>query len=178
MIARPSAEEMSEYFAGYVALVDEDVDVLDLLRRQGEETVAFFGGLSEEQRRHRYAEGKWSLQEVLGHLLDVERVMVTRALAFSREDPAELPGFDENDYVAAAGFDQRSLDAMLEEYGSLRASTIAFFAAMDEEQLGRIGVANQSRCSARAIPWVLAGHERHHRRIADERYLRPDDEAR
>lgn len=177
VIARPSADEMSEYFAGYVALVEEDADVLDLLRRQGEQTLTFFDGLSEEQRHHRYAEGKWSLQEVLGHLLDVERVMVTRALAFSRDDSAALPGFDENDYVAAAGYDERSLERMLDEYRALRASTVAFFAAMDEEQLGRSGVANESRCSVRAIPWVLAGHERHHRRIAEERYLRSDHEA-
>lgn len=171
MIERPTAGEMSEYFQGYVALVEKDADVVELLRRQGEQTASLFGGLDDQQLHFRYAEGKWSLQELCGHLLDVERVMVTRALAFSREDPAELPGFDENDYVRAANFDARDIEDMLSEYRQLRGATVAFFQELSAEELRRQGVANQSRCSVRAIAYVIAGHEKHHLRIAEERYL-------
>jgi uncharacterized damage-inducible protein DinB len=170
MIERPSAEEMNEYFGGYVALVDGE-DALSVLRRQGAEIETFFASLEPDELGYRYEEGKWSLKEVLGHLMDAERVFLTRALAFSRQDSAEMPGFDENDYVREAGFDSRSIENLLAEFRGLRASTLAFFEGLSSEQQRREGVANGSRCSVRAFAWILAGHERHHIQIAGERYL-------
>ncbi len=175
MIARPSPEEMNDTFAGYVGLVEGE-DVLQVLRRQGEEIETFFASLELPELHYRYEEGKWSLQEILGHLLDVERVFLTRALAFSRCDPAQLPGFDENDYVRHARFDGRAIENLLAEYRGLRAATLAFFEGLDEERQLRRGVAGGRGCSVRALAWILAGHERHHMRIAGERYLQSESE--
>lgn len=174
MIPRPEPREMNEYYRSYVAAVEGE-DALAALRRQGPELETLFASLNPKDLAYRYAEGKWSLQEILGHLLDCERIFLTRALAFSRGDTAEYPGFDENDYVREADFDRRSIANLLDEYRGLRAATLAFLSGLSDEQQQRSGIANGSRCSVRALAWILAGHERHHLQIAGERYLRAND---
>lgn len=170
VIARPASGEYVPYFAQYVDLVPEG-DILDLLRRQVDETAALVGKLSDRDADYRYAEGKWSVKEVVGHLADAERIFLYRALCFARGEPKELPGWDENEYVARAAFGARRLADLVAELQTARASTVAFFSGLDAQELLRRGSANQRGYSVRAVAYITAGHERHHCRIIRERYL-------
>jgi hypothetical protein len=169
-IGRPAPNEYVPYFAQYVDLVPQG-DVLAILGRQVDETVALLGGLSDRDADYRYAEGKWSIKEVAGHVSDTERIMVYRALCFARGEPAGLPGFDENAYVRHARFGSRRLADLLVELRAVRAATIPFFSGLDAEELERRGTANNRAYSVRALAYIIAGHERHHARILAERYL-------
>lgn len=169
-IPRPAESEYAPYFTQYVAQVPPG-DILDLLANQIDDTIATLGGLTDAQAAHRYAPGKWSIKEVVGHLCEAERVFVYRAQAFAHNDATPQPGWDENLYVANANYDRRSLASLLEELRTARAATVAFFAGLDEVQLERRGVANNREYSVRALAWITAGHERHHLKIVRERYL-------
>lgn len=169
-IARPASTEYVPYFARYVDLVPEG-DVLDLLRRQVDETAALVGKLSDRDAEYRYAEGKWSIKEVIGHLADAERIFLYRAVCFARGEPKELPGWDENEYVARAAFGARRLADLVAELKAARAAAVSFFAGLDAEELLRKGTANQRGYSVRAVAYIAAGHERHHCNIIRERYL-------
>jgi len=169
-IPRPAADEYAPYFARYIEQVPEG-DVLDLLHRQVDETVALVSAVGEQDAGYRYAEGKWSIKEVVAHVADTERIMVYRALCFARGETAPLPGFDENAYVARAKFAGRSLRDIVAEFKSVRAATVPFFAGLDAEELQRRGTANNRPYSVRAVAFVVAGHERHHAKILAERYL-------
>ena len=169
-IGRPAPSEYVPYFARYVDLVPGG-DVLDLLRRQVDETAAVVGKLSERDGDFRYAEGKWSIKEVVGHIADTERIFVYRALCFARREAAGLPGFDENEYVRHADFPSRSLKELLSEFRTVRAATLSFFSSCGEEALMRRGTANRREYTVRAVAYIIAGHERHHAGILAERYL-------
>ena len=169
-IERPAPDEYAPYFAKYIEQVP-DGDVLDVLRRQVAETAALVGGLDDHQADYRYAAGKWSIKEVVGHVADTERIMVYRALCFARSETAALPGFDENAYVAHAKFGSSRLADLVAELRAVRAATVAFFSGLDAEELRRRGTANARPYSVRAVAYVVAGHERHHSAILAERYL-------
>jgi uncharacterized damage-inducible protein DinB len=169
-ITRPAADEYAPYFGRYLEQVP-DGDVLDSLRRQVDDTEALVGKLGDRDAGFRYANGKWSIKEVIGHVADTERIMVYRALCFARGETAGLPGFDENEYVAHAKFAARRLGDMLAELRLVRAATVAFFAGLDAEELLRRGTANNRAYSVRSVAFIVAGHERHHARILAERYL-------
>jgi len=169
-IARPASTEYVPYFARYVDLVP-DGDVLELLRRQVDETAALVGKLSDRDAEYRYAEGKWSVKQVMGHLADAERIFLYRALCFARGEPKELPGWDENEYVERAAFGARRLADLVAELGAARASTVSFFAGLDAGELLRKGTANGRGYTVRAVAYITAGHERHHCNIIRERYL-------
>jgi len=169
-IARPAPTEYVPHFARYIDLVP-DGDVLDLLRRQVDETASLVGKLSDRDADYRYAEGKWSIKEVVGHIADTERIFVYRALCFARREAAGLPGFDENAYVRHANFSARSLKDLLSDLRTARAATVSFLSGLDEEALMRRGTANQREYTVRAIAYIIAGHERHHAGIVAERYL-------
>ena len=169
-IARPASDEYATYFGHYVGLVPEG-DVLELLRRQVDETAALVGKLSDRDGEYRYAEGKWSIKEVVGHVSDTERIFVYRALCFARGEAVGLPGFDENEYARHSNAHARRLEDLVAELRSVRAATLSFFAGLDAAALMRRGTANQRPYSVRAIPWIAAGHERHHAGILAERYL-------
>ena len=169
-IARPAPNEHVAYFAHYVDLVPKG-DVLDLLGRQVDETAALVGGLSDRDGDFRYAEGKWSIKEVLGHVTDTERIFVYRALCFARGESAGLPGFDENEYAAHSNAGTRSLKDHVAELRTVRAATLSFFSGLGENDLMRRGTANQREYTVRAIAFIIAGHERHHTGILAERYL-------
>jgi len=169
-IARPAADEYAPYFGRYIEQVPEG-SVLELLRRQVSDTEALVGGLGDRDADYRYADGKWSIKEVVGHVADTERIMVYRALCFARGEAAGLPGFDENAYVAHSGFAGRTLGDLLAEFKSVRAATLSFFAGLDAEALQRRGTANNRAYSVRAVAYIVAGHERHHTAILAERYL-------
>ena len=168
-IARPAPDEYLEYYQKYINLVPGE-DGLPALRGQIGETSRLLRSLDETKAMHRYAPGKWSVKEVVGHLADGERVFAYRALRIGRGDQTPLAGFDENTYVPAGRFDTRSLSDILHEYELVRASSLALFGSMDEEALVRRGVANGDTISVRALAWIIAGHELHHRRLLIERY--------
>ena len=170
-IPRPDTGEYAPYFGTYISQVP-DGDVMTLLERQIGETDAMLRNLTEAQAGTRYAEGKWSIREVIGHLADAERVFCYRALSFARGDTQPLPGFDENAYVPAANFDARTLDSLAGEFTAVRRATVAFLETLDADAALRRGTANNLELSARAIAYIIAGHERHHVKILRERYLK------
>ncbi len=168
-LARPDASEYAPFLGTYVAEVPEG-DVLEILEEQGHGTQRLLAGLSETEGLHRYAPGKWSVKEVVGHLMDSERVFAYRALRFARADATALPGFDEQAWVPAGHFDARPLAALAAELDQVRRGTLALFRSFDPDTLARRGTANNHEISVRALAYVIAGHERHHLRILRERY--------
>jgi uncharacterized damage-inducible protein DinB len=169
-IARPQADEHAEYYGRYIAKVPEG-DLIAQLQQQSAETVKLLEGLSPEQANYAYGPGKWTVKQVVGHMIDAERVFGYRAMRFSRNDATELPGFDENSYVENANFSQRTLADLLDEFQGVRASTIHFARNLDDEALLRRGRASNTLVSVRALLYIIAGHERHHAALLRERYL-------
>jgi uncharacterized damage-inducible protein DinB len=166
----PDASEYIPYYGRYIALVP-DGDIIAQLERQVETTTRVLGGLSAEQAEHRYAPGKWSIKEVVGHIADAERIFAYRALRFARGDATPLPGFDENAYVPAGDFGQRSLGELAAELRTVRAATLAMFRGLSDAAMTRAGVASDAPVSVRAVAWITAGHELHHVTLLRERYL-------
>lgn len=168
---RPSKDEYAPYYEGYINLVQGD-DALRIMEIQADKTYEFLSGLSEEQGNFRYAEGKWSVKEVIGHVMDTERVMAYRALCFARGEKQKLPGFEQDDYAAAANFGSRTLREIAAEFRLLRNSNTAMFKSFDEETLNNVGNANGKDTSVLAFMYIIAGHELHHLKIINERYLK------
>lgn len=158
---RPETNEFAEYYGKYVKLVP-DANILNTLKEQHAKTTEFISALSEEQGTLRYAEGKWSIKEMIGHLIDSERIFAYRALRFARNDKVELPGFDQNGYVENGDFDNRSLADLAREYSHVRAATLDLFEHLNEEAWSRRGTANENEITVRAIAWIIGGHEIHH----------------
>jgi hypothetical protein len=169
-IARPALSEHSPYYSRYIDLVPEG-DVLDLMGEQLNDTLELLDGLDETRASHRYAPDKWSIKEVVQHVIDTERVFSYRALRFSRNDSTPLPGFDENSFAANAGAHERPLEDLARELRLVRLATIALYDSLTPDATARIGIANETPCSVRALAYITAGHERHHVRILRERYL-------
>jgi uncharacterized damage-inducible protein DinB len=169
-IARPGPDEYVPHFATYISKVP-DGDLLETLERQWEELGCLLEELDDDAADFRYAEGKWSVKELLGHLLDSERIFAYRLLCIARGEQTPLPGFDENAYVAHGGFGARPLEALLEEYDLIRGSTLALLRGLDEASFDRRGTSNKNPVTVRALAWILAGHELHHMSILKERYL-------
>ncbi len=169
--APPSADgaEFLPYYGAYIALVPRG-NVLDTLDAQLADTVAVVDAIGEARAGHRYAAGKWSVRELVGHAVDTERIFTYRALAAARGETHPLPAFDENAYVANAGFDGRALGSLLGEWTAVRRATLSLFRNLDDAALARRVVANGAPMSARAAAWIIAGHELHHREILRSRY--------
>jgi uncharacterized damage-inducible protein DinB len=168
-IHRPAATEYAPYFARYVERVPEG-DIVALLRENSAILNASIATLDEARGAYRSAEGKWSIREMLGHLMDVERVFVYRALSIARGDTTPLPGFDQDDYAATAGSDARRLSDLREELRALRESTVRFFASPPLDAWARVGVASGNDISVRAIAHIIVGHTEHHLQVLAERY--------
>jgi hypothetical protein len=166
----PAADEYGAPYAGYVARVPAGSDVLELLARQGEESRARLGAVPEARGGYRYASGKWSVKEVVVHLADVERIMAYRALRVARGDATPLPGFDESAYAPLSGADAQPLAALLDEWGDVRRATLSLFHHLPTEAWSRRGTASGFPVTARALAWIIAGHERHHLATLAERY--------
>ena len=171
-IGRPGPGEYDPYYGPYVERVRGDA--LAVLRDQQEELLRLLKGLTEEAAEYRYAPGKWSLKEVIGHLMDTERVFAYRALSFARGEHQPLPGFEQDDYVREGSFDTRTVRSLASEYSAVRASTLAFFEGLDRSGWRRTGTANEAQCSVRAVAFIVAGHEAHHLAVIRERYLGSD----
>lgn len=168
-MTRPTASEYSPYHAGYVALVPEE-DVLSAMEQQSSEMQKVLASLDEARGAHRYAEGKWSVKEVIGHVVDSERIFGYRALAFARGESQALPGFDEKAYVENASFGDWKLGELAELYAVVRRANIVFFKNLREELWDRRGTASDVPVSVRGIAYVIVGHERHHLNVLRERY--------
>jgi hypothetical protein len=169
-VTKPPREEYAPFFERYVSRVEE-ADVLEALARQVGEVRATLAGVRGEAERFRYAEGKWSIREVLGHLVDTERIMGYRACCVARGETASLPGFDENAYVLNASFDACPLPELLDELGVVREGNLALFRHLDPRAWTRVGTANAHAISVRALAYVMLGHPRHHLAVLRERYL-------
>lgn len=167
---RPTTDEYAPFYAHYVSLVG-DGDVVTLLESQIKETVALLRKIPEEKGAYRYAEGKWSIKEVVGHLIDAERIFTARALRFARGDATALPGFEQNDYVETAGSDRYPLAELADEFEAVRRSTCLMFRHMADEATLRRGTASGNGISVRALAYITAGHELHHRGVIAEKYL-------
>ena len=170
MITPPEVTEYNSYYGRYVSLVPGR-DLTQTLDAQLAQTLPILRGISEEKSLHRYAPGKWSIKEMLGHLIDGERIFTYRALRFARRDGTPLPGFDQDPYVAAAHFDAQPWTDLIAEFEHVRRSTILFFRALTSEDLMRIGTASQNAITVRALGYIIAGHELHHIGILRDRYL-------
>jgi len=169
-IGRPDPGEFGNNVAHYISRVMED-DPRAALETQLEQLFAVLSPVTEENASHRYAPGKWSIRQTIGHLADTERVLSYRALCFARGETKELPGFDEDTYVAHAAFDERTVEDLKTELTAVRNSTRQLFANLPREAWLRRGVANGNPASVRALAYTIVGHMRHHIAILDERYL-------
>jgi len=169
--ARPQPGEYSPYHDNYISLVKGN-DVLAALDNQRRQMVLLLSGRTEADGDLRYAPDKWSLKEVLGHINDTERIMSYRALRISRGDATPIEGFEQDDYVRNSPFAHRPLADLIEDYIAVRRATISLFRNLDEPAWTRRGVANKNEVTVRALAFIIAGHELHHRRILEEKYLR------
>jgi len=170
MIPYPETNEYNPYFDAYIQRV-KGKDVLAELARGVEEVNELVASLTEEQLTSAYAEGKWTIKEVLQHIMDSERIFCNRALRFARNDKSNLPGFEQDEYVPYSGANERNSMEMLREYNAIRQGTITLFKGFTEEMLSRVGVASDNEMSVRALAYIVAGHEKHHVNVINERYL-------
>jgi len=167
---RPPESEYPPAYGGYISLVPEE-EVLPVLEAQSEEIRRHArAAASADRERHRYAEGKWSVREVLGHLTDGERVFGYRAFCIARGETQSLPGFDENEYIANAPYDAMPASDLAETFAALRQANLAVLKRLEPSHWALVGTANNKPVSVRALTWVLAGHPRHHLGILRERY--------
>lgn len=162
--------ECSGPFANYVREAGE-INLIEELEISLHDFIRFVQNIPLDKFDYRYAEGKWTIKEIIQHLIDCERIFVYRALRFSRNDKTPLPGFEENDYVDNTNANGRSIQDLLTELSALRHSTLLLFKSFSEEQLTRTGTASGHQLSTRALGFVIIGHQKHHQKVFEERYL-------
>ncbi len=167
---RPQTSEYAPYYEKYVASVP-DGEIEETLEEQLSETKLLLGNLSEKAADFRYADGKWSVKQILGHISDSERIFAYRILRIARGDQTPLAGFEQDDYVKAGNFSAQPLAGLLEEFIAVRRASIALLRSFDASTWLRRGVANQKEISVRALAYIIAGHERHHRQVLQEQYF-------
>lgn len=167
---RPSTTEYAPYYGRYISLVPEG-DIIQTLSSQLEETLSVLRNLSEAQGGHRYAPDKWSIKEVIGHVVDTERIFAYRVLRFARNDKAPIEGFDQDEFARNSRFDERTLADLVAEFEHVRRANLILFRSLSDEALGRHGIASEAGVSVRALLYITAGHERHHMEILKTRYL-------
>ena len=171
LIPKPMAGEYAPYTIMYIGLLPDDGLILEHLRNNLENTVRFIRLLPKGKLTTRHVEGEWTIKEILVHIIDDERIYCYRALRFARNDKTELPGFEQDEYVPYSGANNRELEAIIEEFISVRNATITFFESLDEEALIRKGVGSGNIMSVRAAAYHIAGHELHHINSIKENYL-------
>lgn len=167
---KPDQSEFLPYYGKYIALVPEG-DVISTLESQMRDSKALLASMGAAVSTYRYAPGKWSVNEMVGHVIDSERIFAARTLRFARADASPLPGFEQDDYVRNATFDAYPLGELAEELESVRRSTVFLFRHLSEEAWMRRGTANNAEVTVRALAYIIAGHERHHWEILRARYL-------
>lgn len=163
-------EEVPSFYQGYIEQV-ESADLRESLLDSGSRLIKICKELTEEQTLYRYAEGKWSIKDIIQHLIDAEKVFLYRALRFSRGDRTSLGGFDQNDYVDSAVADNRSFESLMDEFHISRKCTVQFFSSLDAKWLARKGEASGVEMTVEMLGFIIAGHTFHHARIIENRYL-------
>jgi uncharacterized damage-inducible protein DinB len=169
-IGRPQANEYAPYYERYVSQVEGE-DILGILDRQRRQTMLLLSGRNEDDGNFRYAPGKWSAKEVLGHLCDTERVFAYRALRIARGDTTPMEGFEQDDYVRNGPFASSSIEDLVEEFIAVRRATLSLLRNLDEAAWMRRGIANKNEVTVRGLAYIIAGHELHHRGILREKYF-------
>jgi len=167
---RPQPTEYAAYYEKYVSLVP-GTDILGVLEAQGMLMTQLLGARSEREGNFRYAPDKWTVKEVVGHISDTERIFAYRALRISRNDKTPIEGFEQDDYVKNGGFNDRTLVDLAGEFSQVRGATLALFLGLGGDAWQRRGAANKNEVTVRALAFIVAGHELHHRRILEEKYL-------
>ena len=162
--------EYAPYYAPYVGTLT-NIDLIEELEISLHRLIRYVQDIPMEKFDYRYAEGKWTIKDILQHLIDAERIFSYRALRFARNDSTELPSFDENEYANVANGDKRSIKDLLTELSVVRQSTLALFKTFSDEQLMRSGLASNNRMSVRTLGFVIIGHQNHHQQVFSERYL-------
>lgn len=170
-MSRPKENEYPNNYSSYIQLVDSD-DIISVLQNQIELVKNFFINISEEESNISYAEGKWSIKEVFGHVIDTERIFAYRALRISKNDKTMLSGFDQDFFVENSNYKNVSLQNLIDEFIYLRKSNVMMFKNFSSEMWNRIGAANEKLISVRAILFILAGHLLHHLKIIEQKYLK------
>jgi hypothetical protein len=169
-IARPEPGEYAPYYDRYISLV-AGTDILGTLDTQRRQTMLLLSGRDQSDGDSRYAPDKWSAKEVLGHVCDTERIFSYRALRIARGDQTPLAGFEQDDYVKNGPFARVQLADIIDDYIAVRRATLTLLRNLDEAAWGRSGVASENAVSVRALAYMIAGHELHHRRILEEKYF-------
>ena len=170
MISKPITEDVPAYYNYYIGLSNE-TDLLAALKSSMDETLGFIACIPSDKEEYRYADGKWTLKEVLRHVIDTERIFAYRALRFSRKDATELPGFDENSFNANSNASSRKMQDMAKEFKSVREASISLYEYMNDDMLDFKGKANNNLVTSRGIGWMIVGHNIHHCKVMRERYL-------
>ena len=170
MERRPKSDEYGAFYRPYIAAVP-DGPIAATLNAQRGDLARVTADVSPDRERYRYAPGKWSVREMVGHLTDSERMFAMRAMAFARGDRAHYPGFDENEYAAASGADERVLAELVEEWDAARHATVLLFKGLPDDAWDRCGHASGFEFSVRSMAWIAAGHTQHHLGVLRERYL-------
>lgn len=168
---RPDIQNVPPFYKGYVDLV-KDLDLLEAQRHAGELVQELLDTLPEKLGTYRYQEGKWSIKEVLNHMMDAERVFAYRALRFARNDQTPLHPFEENDYAPQANAHARTIEQLAGEMRRLRETTIDLYSSFSEDMLERVGTASGKRISVLNLGYIIAGHDLHHRQVLIDRYLK------
>lgn len=169
MITKPNADSLTGYMAGYIGQAEGN-DLIQSLRNRLEETSAVYKSVVPEKEEYRYDTGKWSIKEVLGHIIDTERIFTYRALTFARKDNTLLPGYDQDAYVPHSNAANRTLADIIKEYETVRMSTIYLFESFNPEMLDSNGIANNLNVTPRILGWMTTGHDAHHYKVLKERY--------
>jgi len=165
------SNEFASYYGNYIAQVSDEYTLIEELEISLHRFIRFVQDIPMDKFDYRYAEGKWTIKDIIQHIIDAERVFAYRALCFARNDKTELPGFEENDYVEEANGNKRSIMELLTELSAVRHATLLLFKSFHEEQLLRIGIACDNPMSVRAAGFVIIGHQNHHQKVFEERYL-------
>jgi hypothetical protein len=167
---RPDKTEYYDFYDRYVSLVPDGY-IVTILRDQLESALDLLAGVPTEKADYRYAPDKWTLKEVVGHVIDIEWVFTYRALCFARCDTPPLPGVDQHDFMARANFSACAMPDLIEEFRHLRSANTLLFDSFGEPVLDRTGVASECRFTVRSIPYIMAGHEKHHMDVLRDKYL-------
>ena len=169
-MARPDLSRVPEFYHGYISQVQEN-DLMEAFKNGTLTFTKFLESIPSSKHNYRYAEGKWTIKEVLQHIIDAERVFNYRALRFARKDPAPLPGFDENIFAANAKVEKRNWNDLLDEFKTVRRSSEQLFTSFDEEQLNATGIASNHSNYVLGFGYIIVGHSLHHMKVIKERYL-------
>jgi hypothetical protein len=169
MSQRPSPKEYAEYYKQYISLVPKG-NIIDILEDQQKSLMGFFSSIDEEKANYRYAENKWSVKEVLGHIIDGERIFAYRALRLSRGDSKPLMSFEQNSFITNSNYGNTQFEKIVDEFFLLRASNILMFRNFSNEMWLRRGTVDDKNISVRAIAYLMAGHTEHHINVLQELY--------